>query len=429
MCDHREQILRAELAGLLSRKLAIYLALLLGPARLVFAASPIEVDVAFENGSATVLAIDSQAHSVRLSPGGDPNRGWACWWYARINNVMPGKTLHLELVPSALPTRNSGKLTDKPLAAAWSTPDQAWYSHDGENWQRTEPGRRSQVGMEYLIPCKNSSIWVAWGPPFTPQDAERLINNAVAKIPTARRFELAKTRQGHSVPGLLLTSENRTDAPRVWIQSRQHAWESGSSWVARGLVEWLSSHDEPARWLVEHAQVVVVPIMDVDNVATGNGGKEADPSDHNRDWSEMPHYPEVKAAQDRLLSWAADGRLDFFIDLHNPAPGDRRPFFFCGPPELLSEVGRKNRALFLELAAGNINGPLAVDPTPRVTGPNYHPLWSRISGQWVTKHGNSHTVALCLETAWNSPHSTLDGYLAVGKQLGAAVSQYLQRRN
>ena len=36
------------------------------------------------------------------------------------------------------------------------------------------------------------------------------------------------------------------------------------------------------------AEIVLVPIMDIDNAATGNGGKDALPQDHNRDWSDQP---------------------------------------------------------------------------------------------------------------------------------------------
>jgi murein tripeptide amidase MpaA len=82
-------------------------------------------------------------------------------------------------------------------------------------------------------------------------------------------------------------SEAASPAPAgIWIQARQHAWESGSGWVARGLVEWLLGEDADASWLRLHAELFVVPIMDVDNAATGNGGKEADPRDHNRDWDD-----------------------------------------------------------------------------------------------------------------------------------------------
>jgi hypothetical protein len=120
--------------------------------------------------------------------------------------------------------------------------------------------------------------------------------------------------------------------------------------------------------------------------------------------------------------------LDVFIDLHNPAPNDARPFFFCGPPELLSEKGRDNRALFLGIAYKQIKGPLQVESSPHITGPSYHPLWRQISGQWVNEHGSPQTMATCLETSWNTPHSTTSGYRTVGAQLGAAISEYLQRR-
>jgi hypothetical protein len=37
-----------------------------------------------------------------------------------------------------------------------------------------------------------------------------------------------------------------------------------------------------------------------------------------------------------------------------------------------------------------------------------------MSGQWVTDHGNPHTMAACLEIPWNTPHSTSEGYREIG---------------
>jgi murein tripeptide amidase MpaA len=244
----------------------------------------------------------------------------------------------------------------------------------------------------------------------------------------ASEFELAKTREGRPVRGLRVGAGEGGTKPAVWIQARQHAWESGASWVARGLVEWCLGDEAEAKWLRAQAEVFVIPIMDVDRVATGDGGKESVPRDHNRDWTDVPHYPEIAATQKRLLALAAAKRLAVFLDLHNPAAGDRRPFFFVGPPELLTDEGRANRTRFLSLAATKIDGPLAVDPKPRVTGQNYHPLWRQISGQWVNDHGNPFTMAACLETSWNTPHSTTEGYRAVGRELGGAISAYLSGR-
>src|SRR5204863_5213400 len=134
-----------------------------------------------------------------------------------------------------------------------------------------------------------------------------------------------------------------------------------------------------------------IPIMDVDNVATGNGGKEANPRDHNRDWDAHPVYPEVEAAQKRLKQFGEKHRLSFFIDLHNPAMGDKRPFFFVGPPELLTQAGRERREHFIDIAARRISDPLELLEAPKLTGPSYHPLWKQISGQWVNANGNPDT--------------------------------------
>ena len=63
-----------------------------------------------------------------------------------------------------------------------------------------------------------------------------------------------------------------------------------------------------------------------------------------------------------------------------------------------------------------------------MTGSSYHPLWRQISGAWVSEHANPGTVAACLETPWNTPHSTTAGYLDIGAKLGRAVTDSLRFR-
>ena len=283
------------------------------------AQTTLKVSTDFEGGSAKIIEVDSQTNTIRIAPGGDANRGWVCWWSVRIDNTVPGQTLTLELNASDQPTRNSGKLQKNPLAAGWSMAARASISHDGRSWQHSAPGVREGNRIRYQVVPEGTSLWIAWGPPFTPKDTTELFASAAAKIPGASQFEVAHTRENRPVMGLRVSAgedEPNSKRPAVWIQARQHAWESGSSWVARGLVEWLMTREGAARWLAEHAELVVVPIMDVDNVVTGNGGKEENPRDHNRDWDEAPVFPEVAAAQRQFVKWAEQGRMDFF---HRPA--------------------------------------------------------------------------------------------------------------
>ena len=117
--------------------------------------------------------------------------------------------------------------------------------------------------------------------------------------------------------------------------------------------------------------------------------------------------------------------MDLFLDLHNPAPNDKEAFFFMPIDDLLPPEARANRARFLKLAREEITPAMPMLEKPKETGPSYHPLWRQISGSWVQLHGNPKTVAICLETPWNTAHSTVEGYKAVGAALARAVQKYV----
>lgn len=389
------------------------------------------VDADFENGSAEVVSLDQETGTIRLRPAGDPRRGWPCWWSFKLRGLQPGAlvTIEIDRTLGPLPSETGAGNEGRPLDPGWSQPRHAAYSLDGgKTWRQTPPGERHDGRMRYAARIDAAEAWFAWGPVFAVADATALIDRLVKEVPGAESFELARTHEGRRVPGLILRAGTRPDAERhgIWVQARQHAWEAGASWVGRGFIEWLVSDDPRAVALRERSLVYFVPVMDVDSVATGNGGKGQAPQDHNRDWSDAPHFPEVAAAQRRLRELDAAGRLDVFLDLHNPAPGDQRPFFFAAPEELLAPRGRENLARFIQAAEREITGPLVLDPRLRRSGANYSTKWREISKNWVALHCRPHVVALTLETAWNTPHGTTEGYLAVGRQLGLALEAYLR---
>ena len=394
------------------------------------AGAELRVSTDFEGGSAKVESVDQTARVIRFMPDGNPQRGWPCWWYLRVDGVALGERVTLDLAASDRPTRNNGQDTGKPLASFWAMPARATFSTDGKNWRHTAPGKKDDARIRYEVTGTGGPLWVAWGPPFTPRDTESLLAEAEKLSPAAKSFELARTLGGRPVRGLRVSEATTPKPPGIWIHARQHAWESGSCWVARGFTEWLVSDDADAKWLRANAEVFIVPIMDVDNAATGNGGKEAAPRDHNRDWDDNPVYPEVAAAQKRLLTLVKENRLAVFLDLHNPGPGDPT-FFFILEHQFLKEpmIAQCNR--FIELAYGRISKIKPLIPMsnkPVTTGASYHPLWRNMSANWVCMKGNPDTVSLCLETIWNYENSTTAGYRAVGQQLGLATADYLRRR-
>ena len=272
--------------------LTLLAVLLLAPPTAQHAAEPLTVASDFEGASVSQIEIDGTARSVSFRPGGDPARGWPCWWYFRVDGVTPGETITLRLRgDNPAETEPTALAAIVRAATAFSTPAQATFSTDGKIWRHTEKGTREGDVMTYTIKADAASVLVAWGPPYTPSTAAAFVRAMSEKSPHSKVEELCRSREGRSVPMLHVQEGGRTKSPRfgVWVQARQHAWESGSSWVAQGFGEWLVSDAPEAAWLRQHAEIFLVPIMDIDNTATGNGGKNAQPHDHNRDWSELPH--------------------------------------------------------------------------------------------------------------------------------------------
>jgi hypothetical protein len=403
-------------------------------------AAGIEVVADFEGASAVVESVDQATRTIRCAPGGDPARGWPCWWWFRVEGCTPGEPLTVTMrrstavgTATAAGTTAGGRTT-AALDASWVLPARAAWSNDGVTWLQTDEGTRGkrpdgEVEANYVIRPAGTAVHVAWGPPFTPTQAREWVRDAAGRGQGCTADVLCRSRGGREVPLLRvaagsLPAERR---PAVWVQARQHAWESGSSWVARGFGDWLLGDTDGARRLRERAEIFIVPVVDVDNAATGNGGKDAVPHDHNRDWSEAPHWNETVAAQARVRRLVEEGRCELFIDLHNPAPGDPS-FFYLLAPDLLPPGMAARRQEFIDLAYGRISRVKPLIPMsnrPKYTGPDYHPRWREISANWASFNGNPHTVAVCLETGWNNPRGTVDGYTTVGAELAAAVAEHV----
>lgn len=373
------------------------------------AAGELQVSTDFSGGSAEVLEIDQAKRIVRLKPTTHKDRGWVCWWYLKISGITPGEIITLDV-------------GDAP----WATPDRAMFSPDNETWSHTAPGKRNGKRIVYHQTVNSEECWFAWGPPFTEKDATQLVEDLAKRSPHASQFELCKTRAGRSVPALRVKQDGVADEKRkgIWIQARQHAWESGSSWVCRGFAEWLVSEDPQAVALRQQAVITIVPVMDIDNVAIGAGGKNQTPQDHNRDWSDNPHWNSVGAAQKQIQKMDSEGRFDLFIDLHNPAAGNKNPYYYIPPRKDLSKIALANLNRFLAISRLEITGPLEFKGQVSESGASYDKNWTRISKNWVHANTRDHVVAVTLETAWNTPNSHTEGYQTVGRQLGKTIERY-----
>jgi hypothetical protein len=370
----------------------------------------IHVEIDFPGGSGEVIAIDQVKPEIRLRPSTHMDKGWDCWWYVKVTGLTVGQVLELEV-------------SKRP----WATPSRPAISTDQKNWSTGPLGVGRGKGLVYRIPIDSPTMWFAWGPPFVASHAEQLVQEASELLTDATAVELCKSRGNLSVPALRVASKE-AGKPEVWVQARQHAWESGSSWVCDGFVRWLVSDHPRAIAARSHANFTIVPIMDMDSVAMGAGGKSQQPNDHNRDWGDNPHWPEVATAMKQIQYLDKNKRMALFIDLHNPGAGERNPFFYVTPRDMLAPSALKNLDAFLAAAKLEMGGVLPYKGETRESGPTYDKNWRKISKNWVSFNANENVVAVTLETAWNSPNSNVKGYSEVGRNLGLAVELYLRSK-
>ena len=372
------------------------------------------IDTAFPGGSAKIESIDQATRTIAIRPSPHPDLGWECWWNFKLTGIVPGETLTL---------RVSGM--------SFALAERASFSRDdGRTWQHTPPGKVEKSQVTYALTFDQDSVRLAWGPPFQLSDAQALIRRAVDCRVGAQPFDLTLSKGGNPVPAVRWEPAAAAGQKRkgLWVHARQHAWESGSSWVCAGFVDWLCSDDAAAKSLRETTRIVVVPIMDVDNVELGAGGKDQKPHDHNRDWSDKPVFDAVRTAQSMIREMDAAGEMDLFIDLHNPGPNDRKPFFFVSPPSLLPGQRAERLQQWVTTAQSFLGRhPLGLADKTRESGPAYHPLWRQISKNWIAANTNAPVVAVTLETSWNTPNSTQDGYRTYGAALGQAVEAFLRK--
>ena len=116
------------------------------------------------------------------------------------------------------------------------------------------------------------------------------------------------------------------DKATVWLQARQHAWESGTSYVMEGALRFITSDDPKARALRRRAVFVFTPMVNPDGCATGQVRFNANGFDVNRHWDEvnlrrkrfLTRMPEIWYVKKAIASHLASGRkIDLMINLHN----------------------------------------------------------------------------------------------------------------
>jgi hypothetical protein len=246
----------------------------------------------------------------------------ASWQYFRMDQVK-GREVQLTF------TDFVGEYNDKPGSCPMGPDIVPVYSYDGQNW-RHFPGmdwdaQKKEITLKFT--GEKDTIWIAHQPPYTWTQLKQLLEQ-VNRSPFARVEVIGHTVQGRELNLVTVTDLDKPDDQKktVWLQARQHAWESGTSYVMEGALRFVTSDDPAAKALRERVVFKFTPMMDPDGSVNGKVRFNANGYDVNRHWAEvdlrskelLTRMPEIWYVKKAILGYVDSGRkIDVMINLHN----------------------------------------------------------------------------------------------------------------
>ena len=275
------------------------------------------IDTGFENASPLwyELAADGtiQIHLLYDHERSSPNRAAGhihFLLHARTGSKLTLEFRNLDNVWNGQPGSVAGEL--KTVAI----------SENGRHWTpvptESLPGNRVRLTVEMPGP----RLYVARLEPYRLSDLDRLLES-IRKSRRAQITSIGKTVGGRDLEVVRIGDAG---APyRVFVRARAHPWESGSSWVAQGLIQRLLKDDDDARKFLAQYVVYVLPMANKDGVARGMTRFNVRGKDLNRNWDKPADgqlVPENAALERWLEGMIAAGRRPHLaVELHNDGRG------------------------------------------------------------------------------------------------------------
>ena len=171
-------------------------------------------------------------------------------------------------------------------------------SHDGVNWYWSE-SRVGENSFTYTFDHDESKVYFAHNLMYSPKRLFKVFD----ELGVASNV-FCKSKKGRNVPYITLGQGTKN----VFLTSRHHACESTGTYVLEGFIrEFIASP-------LDDIKLIIVPFVDCDGVYDGDQGKNRAPHDHNRDYIDVPVYPETK----RIMELSREIGAFMGVDFHSP---------------------------------------------------------------------------------------------------------------
>jgi hypothetical protein len=285
------------------------------------ACSSISVSTDFEGGNLGKVEQVSETHFRCGVAGQADHEGrnrQASWYCFRLDGAK-GREVTITL------TDLRGEYNYKPggLCVRDDTPPVV--SPDGKTWRHLEQISLEKDEVTFRVTPDSNAFWIAHIEPYTASRLDRFLEE-IRGHPYLRDEVIGKSVEGRDLHLLTITEDPLVASvvpTPIWLMCRQHAWESGTSFVGEGAIRFLLSKEGAA--LCRGLVFKILPMMDPDGCAHGGVRFNRNGYDVNRNWDTADPdnaesrrlMPEICAAKRAIgINWT------FFLTLHNQEAGE-----------------------------------------------------------------------------------------------------------
>jgi zinc carboxypeptidase/carboxypeptidase M14-like protein len=233
------------------------------------------------------------------------------WYFFRLDGAR-GREVTVTL------TDLRGEYNYKPGGIPITDQSPPVVSTDGKTWRplTTMTFDKAKEQATFHVTPETDSLWIAHIEPFTASRLDRLLAE-IRGHPDLTDTVIGKSVEGRDLHLLTIATPKSAESRVVWLMCRQHAWESGTSFVGEGAIRFLLSKE--AEHLRKQVTFKILPMMDPDGCAKGGVRFNRNGYDVNRNWDTADPgdpasrrlMPEICAAKQALVG------ASLFLTLHN----------------------------------------------------------------------------------------------------------------
>ncbi|XP_014207600.1 cytosolic carboxypeptidase 2 isoform X2 [Copidosoma floridanum] len=254
------------------------------------------------------------------------------WYYFRVSNTRSGVMYRLSIVNLC---KDDSLYNEGLRPLLYSTKDATAKSigwrRCGENisYYKNDPTdeekERYTLTFNIYFPHDQDTVYLAHSYPYTYTDLQEYlqkITNDTMKTRFTKLRLLCRSLAGNGVYYLTITAPTANYEARrkkgVVITARVHPGETPSSWIMKGIIDFLTGESNQARELRERFIFKVVPMLNPDGVIVGNNRCSLSGKDLNRQYRTVMResYPSVWHTKLMIRRLMDECGIAMYCDIH-----------------------------------------------------------------------------------------------------------------